>query len=61
MGAVGPAALDGGTPSAFRLAFVLAGVVTSAIIIWLVGKRARASLSTRFVLRAGDPHAAPPP
>jgi uncharacterized membrane protein YdjX (TVP38/TMEM64 family) len=61
MGAVGPAAFDGAPPSAFKLAFVLAGVVTSAIIIWLVGKRARVSLSTRLTLRAGDPHAAPPP
>ncbi len=50
MGAAGPTALDGGPFSAVKLAFVLAGVLTSAAIIWLVGRRARTSLSRRLHL-----------
>jgi uncharacterized membrane protein YdjX (TVP38/TMEM64 family) len=47
MGAVGPAAL-GGSDSAVKLVLMLIGVATSAVIIWHIGKRARASLSTRL-------------
>jgi len=48
LGAVGPQALDGGSVSAVKLVFMLAGVVTSAVIILLVGRRARASLSKQL-------------
>jgi uncharacterized membrane protein YdjX (TVP38/TMEM64 family) len=51
MGAVGPAAL-GGSISAVKLAFMIVGVVTSAVIIWQVGRHARASLSSRLALDA---------
>jgi uncharacterized membrane protein YdjX (TVP38/TMEM64 family) len=49
MGAVGPAAL-GGSVSAVKLVLMLIGVATSAVIIWQIGKRARASLSSRLEL-----------
>jgi uncharacterized membrane protein YdjX (TVP38/TMEM64 family) len=50
IGAAGPAALDGGPFSSVKLILLIAGVVTSAAIFWLVGRRARASLSSRLNL-----------
>jgi uncharacterized membrane protein YdjX (TVP38/TMEM64 family) len=50
IGAAAPTALEGGSFSTVKLAIVLAGVVTSAVIFWLVGRRARASLSSRLNL-----------
>src|SRR5262249_24198763 len=50
MGAAGPAALDGGPLAAIKLAFVLTGLATSAIVIWLVGRRVRAALSAEVKL-----------
>jgi uncharacterized membrane protein YdjX (TVP38/TMEM64 family) len=50
IGAAGPAALEGGPFSSVKLLLVLAGVVTSAVILWLVGRRARSSLSSRLDL-----------
>jgi uncharacterized membrane protein YdjX (TVP38/TMEM64 family) len=50
IGAAAPAALEGGPFSALKLVLVLAGIVTSAAILWLVGRRARASLSSRLNL-----------
>lgn len=50
IGAAGPAALEGGPFSTVKLILVLAGVVTSAVILWLVGRRARATLSSRLNL-----------
>jgi uncharacterized membrane protein YdjX (TVP38/TMEM64 family) len=61
MGAVGPQALDGGLASTVKFVCMLAGVVTSAVIILLVG-RARASLSKQLspiAALAGD--RLPPP
>jgi uncharacterized membrane protein YdjX (TVP38/TMEM64 family) len=49
LGAVGPAAL-GGSLSAVKLVFMLVGVVTSVLIIWQIGARARATLSNRLEL-----------
>ncbi len=49
IGAV-PTALEGGSFSVVKLVLLLAGVVTSAAILWLVGRRARASLSSRLNL-----------
>jgi uncharacterized membrane protein YdjX (TVP38/TMEM64 family) len=51
IGAVAPTALDGGSFSVLKLVIVLAGVVTSAVILWQVGRRARASLSNRLNLQ----------
>jgi len=48
IGAVGPAALDGGPLSTVKLVFLVAGIVTSAAILWLVGRRSRALLSNRL-------------
>jgi uncharacterized membrane protein YdjX (TVP38/TMEM64 family) len=48
MGAVGPAAIEGGPLSVTRFVFVLAGVLTSVVFVWLIGRQARASLSTRL-------------
>jgi uncharacterized membrane protein YdjX (TVP38/TMEM64 family) len=48
IGAVGPAAVQSGPLSVVRLAFALAGIVTSAIIVWLTARHARASLSSRL-------------
>jgi uncharacterized membrane protein YdjX (TVP38/TMEM64 family) len=50
IGAVAPAALDGSPFSAVKLVLVLAGIAASAVIVWLVGRRARASLSGRLNL-----------
>jgi uncharacterized membrane protein YdjX (TVP38/TMEM64 family) len=48
IGAVGPAAVQSGPLSVARFAFVLAGLVTSAVIVWLIARHARASLSSRL-------------
>jgi uncharacterized membrane protein YdjX (TVP38/TMEM64 family) len=48
IGAAAPAALEGGPFSAVKIVLLLAGIVTSAVILWLVGRRARASLSGRL-------------
>jgi uncharacterized membrane protein YdjX (TVP38/TMEM64 family) len=48
IGAAGPAALEGGSFSVVKLLILVAGVVTSAVILWQVGRRARASLSSRL-------------
>jgi uncharacterized membrane protein YdjX (TVP38/TMEM64 family) len=50
IGAAAPAALEGGPFSAVKLVLLAAGVVTSAVILFLVGRRARASLSSRLNL-----------
>ena len=50
IGAAAPAALEGGPFSTVKVVLMLAGVVTSAVILWLVGRRARASLSGRLDL-----------
>jgi uncharacterized membrane protein YdjX (TVP38/TMEM64 family) len=50
IGATAPAALEGGSFSALKLIILLAGVVTSAVILWQVGRRARASLASRLNL-----------
>ncbi len=47
IGAVAPTALEGSF-SVIKLAVLLAGIVTSAAILWLVGRRARASLTSRL-------------
>jgi uncharacterized membrane protein YdjX (TVP38/TMEM64 family) len=50
IGAVAPAALEGGPFSAVKIVLALAGLVTSAVILWLVGRRARAALTSRLGL-----------
>jgi uncharacterized membrane protein YdjX (TVP38/TMEM64 family) len=45
-----PTALEGGSFSILKLIMLLAGIVTSAVILWQVGRRARASLSSRLNL-----------
>jgi uncharacterized membrane protein YdjX (TVP38/TMEM64 family) len=45
-----PTALEAGSFSVIKLVILLAGVVTSAILLWMVGRRARASLSSRLGL-----------
>jgi uncharacterized membrane protein YdjX (TVP38/TMEM64 family) len=50
IGAVAPAALEGGPFSAVKIVLALAGLVTSAVILWLVGRRARAALTSRLSL-----------
>jgi uncharacterized membrane protein YdjX (TVP38/TMEM64 family) len=50
IGAAAPATLEGGPFSVIKLVILLAGVATSAVILWLVGRRARASLSNRLNL-----------
>ena len=50
IGATAPAVFEGGSFSVVKLILLLAGVVTSAAILWLVGRRARASLSSRLNL-----------
>jgi len=57
VGAAGPAALHGGSLSAIKLVLMLAGVATSAVVIWQVGRRARASLAVRLELAPGPPQA----
>jgi uncharacterized membrane protein YdjX (TVP38/TMEM64 family) len=52
IGAAAPAALEGGSFSVIKLVILLAGVATSAVIFWLVARRARASLSSRLNLRS---------
>jgi uncharacterized membrane protein YdjX (TVP38/TMEM64 family) len=54
IGAAAPTALEGGPFSVLKLVIVLAGIVTSAVILWQVGRRARATLSSRLNL-AGRP------
>jgi uncharacterized membrane protein YdjX (TVP38/TMEM64 family) len=50
IGAAAPTALEGGSFSVLKLALLLAGIVTSAVILWQVGRRARATLSSRLNL-----------
>jgi uncharacterized membrane protein YdjX (TVP38/TMEM64 family) len=50
IGAAAPTALEGGSFSVIKLIILLAGVVTSAVILWLVGRQARAALSSRLNL-----------
>jgi uncharacterized membrane protein YdjX (TVP38/TMEM64 family) len=50
IGAAAPTALEGGSFSVLKLVIVLAGVVTTAVIFWQVGRRARATLSSRLNL-----------
>jgi uncharacterized membrane protein YdjX (TVP38/TMEM64 family) len=51
IGAAAPTALEGSSFSVIKLVILLAGIVTSAVILWLVGRQARASLSSRLNLR----------
>ena len=56
IGAAGPAAFDShGTLSTIRLLFVIAGVVMSVILIWLIGKKVRTSLSARLEFEHDQP------
>ncbi len=50
IGAAAPTALEGGSFSVLKLAILLAGIATSAVILWQVGRRARATLSSRLNL-----------
>jgi uncharacterized membrane protein YdjX (TVP38/TMEM64 family) len=50
IGAAAPTALEGGSFSVLKLVILLAGIVTTAIILWQVGRRARASLASRLNL-----------
>jgi uncharacterized membrane protein YdjX (TVP38/TMEM64 family) len=50
IGATAPAVFEGGSFSVLKLVILLAGIVTSAVILWQVGRRARASLSSRLDL-----------
>jgi uncharacterized membrane protein YdjX (TVP38/TMEM64 family) len=52
IGAAAPAALQGN--SVIKVVLLAAGVVTTAVILWLVGRRARASLSSRLNPRASE-------
>jgi uncharacterized membrane protein YdjX (TVP38/TMEM64 family) len=52
IGAAAPTALEGGSFSLLKFVILVAGVVTSAVIIWQVGRRARASVSSRLDLRS---------
>ena len=48
LGSVGRLAVDGSSMPALKVVLMIAGALTSAIIVWLVGRRARASLATRL-------------
>ncbi len=48
MGALGPATVEGGPLSVARLALAAAGVLTSVLVLWLIARQARASLSSRL-------------
>jgi uncharacterized membrane protein YdjX (TVP38/TMEM64 family) len=50
IGAAAPTTLEGDTFSVLKLVTLLAGIATSAVILWQVGRRARASLSSRLNL-----------
>jgi uncharacterized membrane protein YdjX (TVP38/TMEM64 family) len=49
LGAAGPAAL-GGSMSTLKLALMIIGIVTTAVIIWQVSARVRTSLSSQLEL-----------